>query len=237
MTHYHPSAALAPVLLGLDENIERRLCKSCGTEVKVGIFFGIEWAHFRCWASDWRGHVVMHRTSMRTRFLRTRPSTVLPEISRRLRRKILASRRCSRLEAIQVLARTYPDLRRGFAVPTVPQSTIEAAGFTPEALFEEVCAVCYDAMEVQGTSARQGSQSASGELMPDLCEWNPEHGVAATERRFDNGTVERAGCSNPAQLIVGAKGKWRLCRRCASLPYFRRYRVRIAIGATAGRND
>ena len=63
----------------------------------------------------------------------------------------------------------------------------------------------------------------SFEKRRDLCEWNPHTGEAATWTE---------GCERPAAVIVGAKGEWRLCHECASLPQFKRYRTHKPIRAT-----
>lgn len=54
---------------------------------------------------------------------------------------------------------------------------------------------------------------------PDTCEWNPAKDLPAQD-----GDEMHA----PAELILG-NGDWRLCRDCASLPRFRRYRRRKEI--------
>jgi hypothetical protein len=54
----------------------------------------------------------------------------------------------------------------------------------------------------------------------DLCEWDPARSCAA---ELNNEHQE------PAALIVGANGEWRLCAQCAALPRFRRFRVRRVI--------
>jgi hypothetical protein len=55
----------------------------------------------------------------------------------------------------------------------------------------------------------------------DPCEWNPfAHRAAFTDEAF--------GCQNQAELIVGANGEWRLCRRCWEQDrarHFARFRV------------
>lgn len=56
------------------------------------------------------------------------------------------------------------------------------------------------------------------------CEWNPEKGRAAT-------SYCRHYIETRSEVIVGADGEWRLCLSCASLPAFRRYRVRRPIAA------
>jgi hypothetical protein len=54
----------------------------------------------------------------------------------------------------------------------------------------------------------------------DDCEWDP-----ATDRPAPVG-IE---CHARAELIVGAKGEWRLCRSCADLPHFKKYRKRVEV--------
>jgi hypothetical protein len=55
--------------------------------------------------------------------------------------------------------------------------------------------------------------------MRDCCEYNPEAKRAAY---FDE-------CHAQAELIVGSKGEWRLCRKCAELPEFKHFRKRREI--------
>jgi len=55
-----------------------------------------------------------------------------------------------------------------------------------------------------------------GDQMSD-CEWDPMLGEPAKVGR---------GCPNKAALSVGAHGEWHLCRSCAALPRFKRYKVR-----------
>lgn len=58
--------------------------------------------------------------------------------------------------------------------------------------------------------------------MPDRCEWNPVLHQAA----YDPPSPD--DCPNQAELIVGANGAWRLCRRCWEqdrAEHFWRYRV------------
>jgi hypothetical protein len=67
----------------------------------------------------------------------------------------------------------------------------------------------------------------------DLCEWDPEHNRPAKRAdlwgKDSDGAIRRrdvgTGCPNPAQVVLGANGAWRLCATCAELPRFRRYRV------------
>lgn len=61
--------------------------------------------------------------------------------------------------------------------------------------------------------------------MADLCEWDPTAGRAAREVRTTD-AVLRLGCTSRIEVVVGSAGQWRLCRSCAALPMFRRYRVR-----------
>jgi hypothetical protein len=53
--------------------------------------------------------------------------------------------------------------------------------------------------------------------MTEYCEWDPARNDAA---------YEGEGCRNEAELCVGAKGEWHLCRKCAALPRFKRLRAR-----------
>lgn len=57
--------------------------------------------------------------------------------------------------------------------------------------------------------------------LDDPCEYSPEHKRAAY-------TTE---VHARADVIVGHNGKWRLCRPCAALPEFSRFRVRHEIHA------
>lgn len=50
-----------------------------------------------------------------------------------------------------------------------------------------------------------------------VCEWYPDEGRAATSHDPVHGKAE---------VVVGARGQWHLCRSCAALPEFRRFRVR-----------
>jgi len=54
---------------------------------------------------------------------------------------------------------------------------------------------------------------------PDACEYNPTHKRAAFSCEGHASAV----------LLVGSKGKWRLCAECAGLPEFRRFRARQPI--------
>jgi hypothetical protein len=60
----------------------------------------------------------------------------------------------------------------------------------------------------------------------DMCEWDPEESQPA---RYIPGTDQHWGCPNDAEIIVGAKGQWRLCESCAALPEFKRFRKRKQI--------
>lgn len=58
-----------------------------------------------------------------------------------------------------------------------------------------------------------------GPRVPDGCEWNPE--------TFSPARVgDRHHASVRAELVVGAKGEWRLCAACAAEPPFTRFRKR-----------
>ena len=48
----------------------------------------------------------------------------------------------------------------------------------------------------------------------DPCEWNPDKNRACY---FDEAHAE-------ADFIVGANGQWRLCKKCAALPKFKRFK-------------
>ncbi len=54
----------------------------------------------------------------------------------------------------------------------------------------------------------------------DACEWDPETNTPAKV------TVPSHA---QADLIVGANGEWRLCRSCAALPQFAKYRKRTEV--------
>lgn len=58
----------------------------------------------------------------------------------------------------------------------------------------------------------------------DPCEWNPSEGRAA----YDDETHANA------DLVVGANGQWRLCRACAALPRFARFRRRVPVKRPLG---
>jgi hypothetical protein len=57
---------------------------------------------------------------------------------------------------------------------------------------------------------------------PAPCEFDPASNGPATTAR---------GCSNRAEVIVGAGGRWRVCSKCAALPYFDMLRKRTPIEA------
>ncbi len=59
-------------------------------------------------------------------------------------------------------------------------------------------------------------------LAADPCFWNPKEGRAAWDHE-----VHAA-----AELIIGREGKWRLCRSCAELEAFSRFKVRREIRRT-----
>jgi len=65
-------------------------------------------------------------------------------------------------------------------------------------------------------------ESKSVDIIIDGCEWNPSMNRAA----FDTDEHHR---TTPAEIIVGAEGKWRLCAECAALPRFARYRKRVPV--------
>lgn len=54
--------------------------------------------------------------------------------------------------------------------------------------------------------------------MDDGCEWRPDEDRPA----YDSDDHSKG---NPAEVIVGANGQWRLCASCARLPAFKRFRV------------
>ena len=54
------------------------------------------------------------------------------------------------------------------------------------------------------------------------CEWDPIRGATATNR-------DGHYLTTPATVILGYKGKWRLCAECAALPRFRGLHVRRPI--------
>lgn len=53
----------------------------------------------------------------------------------------------------------------------------------------------------------------------DPCEWDPEH---------DRPTLGEGDAHAQAEVVLG-RGAWRLCASCASLPRFRRYKLRRPI--------
>ncbi len=55
------------------------------------------------------------------------------------------------------------------------------------------------------------------------CEWNQKKGRAA----YDYEVHARA------DLVVGAKGEWRLCNECAALPRFSRFRKQTPVRRTS----
>ncbi len=60
----------------------------------------------------------------------------------------------------------------------------------------------------------------AGPEVDDGCEWDPE----------TNGPSKITVPSHAAaELIVGAKGEWRLCRSCAALPQFGKFRKRVEV--------
>lgn len=56
------------------------------------------------------------------------------------------------------------------------------------------------------------------------CEWNPDENRAA---------VTGDKCHGDAELSVGADGKWHLCRSCAALPRFKKFRRRVPLRAAS----
>lgn len=59
------------------------------------------------------------------------------------------------------------------------------------------------------------------------CEWDPIRNSPAIEWRMNDGLGRgRQGCDNEVEVIVGADGKWHLCRKCAVLEKFSRFRKR-----------
>jgi hypothetical protein len=67
---------------------------------------------------------------------------------------------------------------------------------------------------------------ATGPKVPDGCEWNPRLDAPAIE-------TDAHHRSAPADLIVGADGRWRLCAACAKLPAFARLKVRRPVRRSA----
>lgn len=49
------------------------------------------------------------------------------------------------------------------------------------------------------------------------CEWDPTRGEPALAREPSHAWSE---------VSLGAKGEWHVCRSCAALPRFKRFRVR-----------
>ena len=56
----------------------------------------------------------------------------------------------------------------------------------------------------------------------DPCEWDPQNNRPAL-------TLPGSGCQNPAAVIVGANGKYRLCGACAALPFFGRFKKVVPV--------
>lgn len=72
------------------------------------------------------------------------------------------------------------------------------------------------------------SEECTCKLIKDPCEYNPNEHRACYENEVHA----------PAEWIVGANGKWRLCSKCAALPEFKRFRVRRKIQtANGGREE
>lgn len=61
----------------------------------------------------------------------------------------------------------------------------------------------------------------------ELCEWDPERNQLALEATCRDGRL-RLGCPNEATVSVGHNGiwLWHLCKSCAALPRFKRFKVR-----------
>ena len=57
-------------------------------------------------------------------------------------------------------------------------------------------------------------------LERDPCEWNPETNSLATDADEPHGYAE---------FVVGAKGQFRLCAKCAALARFKKYRKRSPV--------
>ena len=57
-------------------------------------------------------------------------------------------------------------------------------------------------------------------LRRDPCEWDPVENRALLDKEKGHA---------PADFIVGANGNWRLCRACAELPEFAKYRKRSEV--------
>ena len=54
-----------------------------------------------------------------------------------------------------------------------------------------------------------------GSASRDPCEWYP----GANRPAYDNEV------HGTAEVIVGSRGQWRLCKACARLPSFKKYKV------------
>jgi hypothetical protein len=68
-------------------------------------------------------------------------------------------------------------------------------------------------------------------VTPDLCEWNPVLKRPALHQPLGT-PVDDGSCGNLAELILGANGKWRVCRSCYESERhgeFWRYRAIIEI--------
>lgn len=57
-------------------------------------------------------------------------------------------------------------------------------------------------------------------FLQSSCEWDPARDQPADADH---------GCPRDAELSVGVDGKWHLCKSCASLPRFNRFRKRIPL--------
>lgn len=88
---------------------------------------------------------------------------------------------------------------------------------------DEIAAEFKDAAKRLRRSERRG--------LKDPCEYDPKapDGLNRGEQYRGGRYFNMSGCRNRSELIVGANGKWRLCRSCAALPRFKRYRVRKEI--------
>lgn len=70
----------------------------------------------------------------------------------------------------------------------------------------------------------QGSYNIlKGEIMA-ICEYNPKLKRAAYYSKGHSGPTD--GCQNEATIAVGRYGQWHLCKNCAALPEFERYKKR-----------
>ena len=57
----------------------------------------------------------------------------------------------------------------------------------------------------------------------ERCWWNPVWGVPSWD------PPRETDCPNEAEVVLGNNGGWHLCKQCAALPRFKRFKVRRPI--------